>query len=94
MLKDKQLVYEIMSTIPLRKVSTPEDIAAVVIFMAVGEAGKKLVILPGELSDFCILATYYDLGLAQAFNPELTIELPVDMIRGDCDCKYVFEEKE
>ncbi len=50
--------------------------------------------IPEELPDFCILATYYDLGLAQAFNPELTIDLPVDMIRGDCDCKYVFEEKE
>ena len=32
--------------------------------------------IPEELPEFCILATYYDLGLAQAFNPDLEIELP------------------
>jgi hypothetical protein len=48
--------------------------------------------IPGELPDFCIMATYYDLGLAQAFNPRLQIELPEDMIRGSCQCVYVFKE--
>ncbi len=37
MLKDKQFVHEITSTIPLRKVSTPQDIAAAVIYMASDE---------------------------------------------------------
>jgi NAD(P)-dependent dehydrogenase (short-subunit alcohol dehydrogenase family) len=37
MLKDKQFVHEITSTIPLRKVSTPKDIAAAVIYMASDE---------------------------------------------------------
>jgi hypothetical protein len=48
--------------------------------------------IPDELPEFCILATYYDLGLAQAFNPNLAIELPEDMIRGDCCCIYIFKE--
>ena len=47
-----------------------------------------------DLPDFCILATYYDLGLAQAFNPKLEIELPEDMMRGNSHCVYVFKEKE
>lgn len=34
MLKDKQFVHTITSTIPLRKVATPEDIASAVIFLA------------------------------------------------------------
>ena len=50
--------------------------------------------IPEELPEFCVLATYYDLGLAQAFNPKLSIELPVDMMRGDCECRYIFVEKE
>ena len=54
----------------------------------------KEIGIPEELPEFCVLATYYDLGLAQAFNPKLSIELPVDMIRGDCECEYVFVEKE
>ena len=37
MLKDKQFVHEITSTIPLRKVSTPKDIAAAVVYMASDE---------------------------------------------------------
>ncbi len=37
MLQDKQFVHEITSTIPLRKVSTPKDIAAAVIYMASDE---------------------------------------------------------
>jgi len=48
--------------------------------------------IPGELPEFCILATYYDLGLAQAFNPKLKIELTEDMMRGNCHCVYVFSE--
>lgn len=48
-----------------------------------------------EMPDFCILATYYDLGLCQAFNPELKIDLKKDMIRGCEECVYEFyEEKE
>lgn len=54
----------------------------------------KEIGIPEELPEFCILATYYDLGLAQAFNPELQIELPEDMVRGDCNCLYVFKEEE
>jgi hypothetical protein len=46
-----------------------------------------------ELPEFCILATYYDLGLAQAFNPNLEIELPEDMMREDPYCTYIFKEK-
>jgi hypothetical protein len=46
-----------------------------------------------ELPEFCILATHYDLGLAQAFNPKLTIELPEDMMRENPCCIYVFKEK-
>jgi len=49
--------------------------------------------VPEELPEFCILATYYDLGLAQAFDPNLEIELPEDMIRGSCNCVYVFQKK-
>jgi len=45
-----------------------------------------------ELPEFCILATYYDLGLCQAFNPKLKINLPVDMIRGCASCVYEFYE--
>jgi len=37
MLKDKQFVHEITSTIPLRKVSTPKDITAAVVYMASDE---------------------------------------------------------
>jgi hypothetical protein len=48
--------------------------------------------IPDELPEFCILATYYDLGLAQAFNPNLVIELPEDMMRGSCECVYIFKE--
>lgn len=33
-----------------------------------------------------------DLGLAQAFNPKLTIELTEDMLRGDSHCIYIFKE--
>ncbi len=46
-----------------------------------------------ELPEFCILATCYDLGLAQAFNPNLRIELPEDMMRGNCQCVYVFKDE-
>lgn len=42
--------------------------------------------------DFCILATYYDLGLCQAFNPKLKINLPQDMLRGSGKCVYEFYE--
>jgi len=45
-----------------------------------------------EVPDFCRLATYYDLGLAQAFSPEAKIELPEDMLRGNCECVYEFRE--
>jgi hypothetical protein len=45
-----------------------------------------------ELPDFCILATYYDLGLCQAFNPDLKINLPVDMMRGCDHCVYELYE--
>lgn len=48
--------------------------------------------IPGDIPDFCILATYYDLGLCQAFNPKLTINLPEDMIRGCKVCLYEFIE--
>ena len=34
MLKDKQFLHSITSTIPLRKVATPEDIASAVVFMS------------------------------------------------------------
>ncbi|MBC8389041.1 MAG: SDR family oxidoreductase [Actinobacteria bacterium] len=37
MLKDKQFVHTITSTIPLRKVATPKDIAAAVIFLSSDE---------------------------------------------------------
>ncbi len=47
-----------------------------------------------EIPEFCVWATYYDLGLAQAFNPKLRIELPRDMLRGDDECEYVFTETE
>ena len=50
--------------------------------------------IPDSLPEFCVLATYYDLGLAQAFDPELTIELPEDMMRGNCECIYVFKGQE
>ncbi len=50
--------------------------------------------IPEDLPDFCILATHYDLGLAQAFNPKLKIKLPEDMIRGSSSCTYVFEEED
>jgi len=49
--------------------------------------------IPEDIPDFCILATYYDLGLAQAFNPKLKIKLPQDMIRGSDYCTYIFEEE-
>jgi len=42
--------------------------------------------------DFCMLATYYDLGLCQAFNPELKINLPADMLRACDHCVYEFYE--
>ena len=45
-----------------------------------------------ELPEFCVLATYYDLGLCQAFNPNLKINLPVDMMRGCDHCVYEFYE--
>ena len=45
-----------------------------------------------DIPDFCILATYYDLGLCQAFNSELKINLPVDMLRGCDHCVYEFYE--
>jgi hypothetical protein len=48
--------------------------------------------IAAELPEFCVLATYYDLGLAQAFNPNLRIRLPRDMLRGDCECVYEFLE--
>jgi hypothetical protein len=47
-----------------------------------------------EMPDFCILATYYDLGLCQAYNPKLKIDLKKDMIRGCEECVYEFEEVE
>jgi len=50
--------------------------------------------LPEDIPDFCIIATYYDLGLAQAFNPKLKIKLPEDMLRGKDFCTYIFEEEE
>ncbi len=46
------------------------------------------------LPEFCVLATYYDLGLAQAFDPHITIELTEDMVRGNCECIYVFKTQE
>jgi len=42
MLKDKQFVHTITSTIPLRKVATPKDIAAAVVFMASDELAGHL----------------------------------------------------
>jgi hypothetical protein len=48
--------------------------------------------LAQDIPDFCILATYYDLGLCQAFNPDLKINLPVDMLRGCDHCVYEFIE--
>ncbi len=48
--------------------------------------------IPEQLPDFCILATYYDLGLCQAFNPNLKINLNTDMIRGSNKCIYEFYE--
>ena len=48
--------------------------------------------LAQDVPDFCILATYYDLGLCQAFNPDLKINLPVDMLRGCDHCVYEFIE--
>jgi hypothetical protein len=50
--------------------------------------------IPDILPEFCVLATYYDLGLAQAFNPHITIELTDDMIRDNCECIYVFKAQE
>ncbi len=49
--------------------------------------------LAEELPEFCVLATYYDLGLAQAFNPRLRIRLPQDMLRGERECVYEFVEE-
>ncbi len=49
--------------------------------------------IPEELPEFCILATYYDLGLCQAFNPDLKIDLKVDMMRGCDHCVYEFYEE-
>jgi len=46
-----------------------------------------------EVPDFCILATYYDLGLCQAYNPKLSINLKKDMIRGSEECVYEFAEE-
>ena len=46
-----------------------------------------------EFPEFCKWATCYDLGLAQAFNPRLRIELPQDMLRGDAECVYEFVEE-
>jgi hypothetical protein len=48
--------------------------------------------IPERLPEFCILATYYDLGLCQAFNPKLKINLPLDMLRGCDHCDYEFYE--
>jgi hypothetical protein len=48
--------------------------------------------LAQDVPDFCILATYYDLGLCQAFDPDLKINLPVDMLRGCDHCVYEFIE--
>ena len=48
--------------------------------------------LAQDVPDFCILATYYDLGLCQAFNPDLKINLPVDMLGGYDHCVYEFVE--
>jgi len=45
-----------------------------------------------KLPEFCTLATYYDLGLCQAFNPRLKMNLPVDMLRGCDHCVYEFYE--
>jgi 3-oxoacyl-[acyl-carrier protein] reductase len=42
MLKDKQFVHTITSTIPLRKVATPKDIAAAVLFFASDELAGHL----------------------------------------------------
>jgi hypothetical protein len=47
-----------------------------------------------DMPDFCILATYYDLGLCQAYNPKLKIDLKKDMIRGCDECIYEFTEEE
>ena len=49
--------------------------------------------IPDQLPDFCRLATYYDLGLCQAFNPKLKINLPVDMLNGCDHCDYEFYEE-
>lgn len=45
-----------------------------------------------KIPDFCILATYYDLGLCQAFNPKLKINLSQDMLQGCDKCIYEFYE--
>ena len=45
-----------------------------------------------ELPDFCVLATYYDLGLCQAFNPDLKINLARDMMRNSDHCVYEIYE--
>lgn len=50
--------------------------------------------IPDMLPEFCVLATYYDLGLAQAFDPHIAIELTDDMVRGSCECIYVFKAQE
>jgi hypothetical protein len=77
------------------------------VVQAFGEKGREVVKeaarkgglwqemgIPEILPEFCILATYYDLGPAQAFDPDITIELTEDMVRGNCECIYVFKTLE
>lgn len=55
MLKDKQFVHTITSTIPLRKVATPIDIASAVVFLAsdklAGHITGEVVTVAGGLKD-------------------------------------------
>ncbi|MDD5659728.1 MAG: SDR family NAD(P)-dependent oxidoreductase, partial [Actinomycetota bacterium] len=55
MLKDKQFVHTITSTIPLRKVATPKDIASSVVFLSsdvlAGHITGEIVTVAGGLKD-------------------------------------------
>src|SRR4030042_3169269 len=55
MLKDKQFVHTITSTIPLRKVATPQDIAASVVFLSsdvlAGHITGEVLAVAGGLKD-------------------------------------------
>lgn len=47
----------------------------------------------GALSEICDLICTADEGMAQAFNPKLSLTLQKTMCRGDPYCLYLFEEK-